>query len=117
MALNTAMIGMQVRQNLYGAESGDFSEDGNDYGIVVQYAPEHQNEVNKLKEMQVSNLLGQQIPLSAIADIVESLGGPLEIQRQSQQRYVKTTADLNGVSLGEATNPFTLVGGSFWRPS
>jgi HAE1 family hydrophobic/amphiphilic exporter-1 len=46
--------------------------------------------------------LGQQIPLSAIADIVESLG-PLEIQRQSQQRYVKTTADLNGVSLGEAT--------------
>ncbi|ULB34915.1 MULTISPECIES: efflux RND transporter permease subunit [Proteiniphilum] len=109
MALNTAMIGMQVRQNLYGAESGDFSEDGNDYGIVVQYAPEHQNEVNKLKEMQVSNLLGQQIPLSAIADIVESLG-PLEIQRQSQQRYVKTTADLNGVSLGEATNPFTLVG-------
>lgn len=102
MALNTAMVGMQVRQNLYGAESGDFSEDGNDYGIVVQYAPEHRNEVNKLKEMQVSNLLGQQIPLSAIADIVESLG-PLEIQRQSQQRYVKTTADLNGVSLGEAT--------------
>jgi HAE1 family hydrophobic/amphiphilic exporter-1 len=96
------MVGMQVRQNLYGAESGDFSEDGNDYGIVVQYAPEHRNEVNKLKEMQVSNLLGQQIPLSAIADIVESLG-PLEIQRQSQQRYVKTTADLNGVSLGEAT--------------
>ena len=102
MALNTAMVGMQVRQNLYGAESGDFSEDGNDYGIVVQYAPEHRNEVNKLKEMQVINLLGQQIPLSAIADIVESLG-PLEIQRQSQQRYVKTTADLNGVSLGEAT--------------
>ena len=102
MALNTAMVGMQVRQNLYGAESGDFSEDGNDYGIVVQYAPEHRNEVNKLKEMQVSNLLGQQIPLSVIADIVESLG-PLEIQRQSQQRYVKTTADLNGVSLGEAT--------------
>lgn len=102
MALNTAMVGMQVRQNLYGAESGDFSEDGNDYGIVVQYAPEHRNEVNKLKEMQVTNLLGQQIPLSAIADIVESLG-PLEIQRQSQQRYVKATADLNGVSLGEAT--------------
>lgn len=102
MALNTAMIGMQVRQNLYGAESGDFTEDGNDYDIVVQYAPEYRNEVNKLKEMQVTNLLGQQIPLSSIADIVESLG-PLEIQRQSQQRYVKVTADLNHVSLGEAT--------------
>ena len=102
MALNTAMVGMQVRQNLYGAESGNFSEEGNDYGIVVQYAPEYRNEVNKLKEMQVTNLLGQQIPLSSIANIVESLG-PLEIQRQTQQRYLKATANLNNVSLGDAT--------------
>ncbi len=102
MALNTAMVGMQVRQNLYGTESGNFSEEGDDYGIVVQYAPEHRNEVDKLKEMQITNLLGQQIPLAAIADIEENLG-PLEIQRQSQQRYVKATAALAGISLGEAT--------------
>ncbi|MGI6073237.1 MAG: efflux RND transporter permease subunit [Fermentimonas sp.] len=102
MALNTAMIGMQVRQNLYGAESGDFTEDGTDYGIVVQYDREHRNEVNKLRDMQVTNLLGQQIPLSSIADIKETVG-PLEIQRQSQERFVKATAELNGVSLGEAT--------------
>ena len=102
MALNTAMVGMQVRQNLYGTESGDFTEEGDDYGIVVQYAPEHRNEVDKLKEMQITNLLGQQIPLAAIANIEENLG-PLEIQRQSQQRYVKATAALAGISLGEAT--------------
>lgn len=102
MALNTAMVGLQVRQNIYGTESGDFTEEGNDYGIVVQYAPEYRNRIMKLREMQVTNLLGQQIPLSAVADIVEGTG-PLEIQHQSQQRYVKTTADLNGISLGDAT--------------
>ena len=102
MALNTAMVGMQVRQNLYGTESGDFTQEGNDYGIVVQYAPEYRDQVMKLREMQITNLLGQQIPLPTIAEITEGVG-PLEIQRQSQQRYVKTTADLNGVSLGEAT--------------
>lgn len=103
MALNVAMVGMQVRQNLYGTESGDFTEEGNDYEIVVQYAPEYRNQVAKLKEMNVTNLLGQPIPLSSIADIVETTG-QLEIQRQSQERYVKATANLaEGVSLGEAT--------------
>lgn len=102
MALNTAMVGMQVRQNLYGTESGDFTESGNDYGIVVQYAPEYRNEIAKLRDMQVTNLLGQQIPLSSIGTIDEGTG-PLEIQRQSQQRFVKATADLNGISLGDAT--------------
>lgn len=100
MALNMAMIGMQIRQNIYGAESGVFSEDGNDYSIVVRYSPEHRNDINKLKEMQVTNLLGQHVSLSAIADIVETIG-PMEIQRQEQQRYVKAFANLNGISLGE----------------
>lgn len=103
MALNVAMVGMQVRQNIYGTESGDFTEEGNDYGIVVQYAPEYRSQVAKLKEMNITNLLGQPVPLSAIADIVETTG-QLEIQRQSQERYVKATANLaDGVSLGEAT--------------
>lgn len=103
MALNTAMIGMQVRQNLYGTESGDFTEEGNDYGIVVQYASEYRNQIVKLHEMQITNLLGQHISLGAVADITEGTG-PLEIQHQSQQRFVKATADLNGISLGDATN-------------
>ena len=102
MALNVAMVGMQVRQNLYGTESGEFTEEGNDYGVVIQYAPEYRNEVSKLREMQITNLLGQQIPLSSVADIVEE-SGPIEIQRLSQQRYVKTVANLNDISLGEAT--------------
>ena len=101
LALNAAMIGSQVRQNLYGSESGDFTEGGEDYGIVIRYAPEYRREVSGLRDMQITNLLGQSIPLSAVADIVEK-SGPVEIQRRSQQRYVKATAGLNGVSLGEA---------------
>lgn len=102
MALNVAMIGMQVRQNLFGTESGEFTEGGNEYGIVVQYEPEYRNQVAKLNEMTVTNLLGKAVPLSAIADIVETTG-PLEIQRQAQQRFVKATANLLDISLGDAT--------------
>ena len=50
--------------------------------------------------MQVTNLLGQQIPLIAVADLQEK-EGPIQIERLTPQRYVKVTADLNGISLGD----------------
>ena len=69
MALNPGIIGIQVRENLYGAKAGAYTEDGTDYDIRIQYAPEYRNSISKLREMQVTNLLGQQIPLIAVADI------------------------------------------------
>ncbi len=100
MALNTALIGMQIRQNLFGAESGEFTEGGDDYDIKIRYAPEFRNDIEGLKEMQITNLLGKQVPLSTIAEIKQDIG-LLEIQRESQQRFVLATANLNDVSLGK----------------
>ena len=100
MALNPGIIGIQVRENLYGAKAGAYTEDGTDYDIRIQYAPEYRNSISKLREMQVTNLLGQQIPLIAIADIQEK-EGPVQIERLTQQRYVKVTTNLNGISLGD----------------
>lgn len=100
MALNPGIIGIQVRENLYGAKAGAYTEDGTDYDIRIQYAPEYRNSISKLREMQVTNLLGQQIPLIAVADIQEK-EGPVQIERLTQQRYVKVTANLNGISLGD----------------
>ena len=100
MALNTALIGMQIRQNLFGAESGEFTEGGDDYDIKIRYAPEFRNDIDKLKEMQLTNLLGKQVSLSSVAEIKQDVG-LLEIQRESQQRFVLTTANLNDVSLGK----------------
>ena len=100
MALNPGVIGIQVRENLYGAKAGSYTEDGTDYDIRIQYAPEYRNSISKLREMQVTNLLGQQIPLIAVADIQEK-EGPVQIERLTQQRYVKVTTNLNGISLGD----------------
>ena len=100
MALNPGVIGIQVRENLYGANAGAYTEDGTDYDIRIQYASDYRNSIKKLNEMQVTNLLGQQIPLIAVADLQEK-EGPIQIERLTQQRYVKVTADLNGISLGD----------------
>lgn len=100
MALNPGVIGIQVRENLYGAKAGAYTEDGTDYDIRIQYAPDYRNSIGKLREMQVTNLLGQQVPLIAVADIQEK-EGPVQIERLTQQRYVKVTSILNGISLGD----------------
>ncbi len=102
MGLNTAMVGMQIRQSLYGAASGTYTEKGDDYNITVRYAPEYRNRIEQLKNITVTNLLGRQVPLHAFASINEGIGS-LVIRREAQQRVVTVKADLAGISLGEGT--------------
>lgn len=115
MALNPGIIGIQVRENLYGAKAGSYTEDGTDYDIRIQYAPEYRNSISKLREMQVTNLLGQQVPLIAVADIQEK-EGPVQIERLTQQRYVKVTTNLNGISLGDGAKKAEQIIGDLDTP-
>ncbi len=107
LGLNTAMVAMQVRQSIYGVESGDFEQEGDKFNIVVRYAPEQRNSIEKLGNISLTCLTGQQVPLSAVADIKTGTG-PLEIMHESRQRIVRVGANLNKVSLGEGA---TVAGG------
>ena len=101
MALNTAMIALQVRQSIYGADAGRFTENGEDYIVSVRYTPDYRNTIEGVSSIMLTNLHMEQIPISAIAEI--KIGtGPLVINHKSQQRLVKVTANLMGISLGEA---------------
>ncbi len=100
MGVNSAMVAMQVRQSIYGAGAGTFGEGGNEHDIVVRYAPEYRNTPHDLGNIMVSSLTGRQIPVREIATI-KQVRGPLEIRREEQQRIVKVTADLDGISLGD----------------
>ncbi|HDP75279.1 MAG TPA: efflux RND transporter permease subunit [Bacteroidales bacterium] len=101
MGLNSAMIGLQVRQSIYGTEAGEFKEDGDEYDITLRYSPENRNDISQIRNIQLKNLLNQTIPLSAVAE-VEMGTSPLQINRKGQQRVVKVMAELNDVSLGDA---------------
>ena len=101
MGLNSAMIGLQVRQAIYGAEAGAIKEEGNEFSINVKYNSEYTGDIERIKNISLTNLFGQQVPLGSVAEIV--LGsGSLQIDRLSQERVVKVLAELNRVSLGEA---------------
>lgn len=100
LGLNTAMVAMQVRQSIYGAEAGAFTENNEDIDIRVQYEPNSRNSIQALKQITLTTLTGQSVPLSAVAEIGIGMG-PLEIIHESQQRYVTVGANLNHISLGE----------------
>jgi hydrophobe/amphiphile efflux-1 (HAE1) family protein len=101
LGLNMAMIGMQVRQSMYGEESGNFKEEGDEYKIVVKYDSTCRNSIEKLEAIQLTTLSGHQVPISAVASVTKGYG-PLEIDRFSQQRVVYVTGDLKEISLGDA---------------
>ncbi len=100
LGLNTGMIGLQVRQSIYGAEAGGFKEEGNEFRIVVRYHPDYRSDIESIKNISLTNLLGQHIPLSSVADIELGMGS-LQIDRLAQERIVRVMAELNGISLGE----------------
>jgi len=100
--LNSGMIAMQIRQSIYGAEAGSVTEGGTDYDINVRYSPENRAGTGSLNNISLSTLLGTHVRLSDVAEI--KLGfGPMEIRRESQQRYATVGADLKDLTLGEAT--------------
>lgn len=104
VGLNSGMIALQVRQSIYGAEAGSVSEGGEDYDIMIRYAQANRSDIESIGDITLTTLLGKQVRLSDIAEIRQGYG-PMEIKRESQQRYVTVSADLSkGMSLGEATS-------------
>lgn len=100
--LNSGMIALQVRQSIYGAESGSVSEGGTDYDIMIRYARENRSDLNSINNITLTTLLGTHIRLSDIAEVRQGFG-PMEIKRESQQRYVTVSADIRDLTLGDAT--------------
>lgn len=103
LGLNTAMIGMQVRQSIYGADAGRFNEDGESFNIKVQYLSDYRKSVQDIYNIVITNLLGVQIKLSDIAEIKEDFA-PLEILHENQSRIVTVGANLNNISLSEGAD-------------
>lgn len=102
LALNTTIVAAQVRQSIFGADAGQFKEKGEDYDITVRYDSKYRNKIENLKNISITNLRGKQISLSAFSTIKEGMGS-IEIKRKTQQRYVSVKANVNNISLGEAT--------------
>ncbi len=103
MGLNTAMIAKSVREGIFGLTETEYKEEGDEYDVVVRYSPQFRNDIDNLRNIMLTTLMGQQVPLSSVASIVEGRG-PVEIKHEAQQRVVYVKCSLNNASLGEAVD-------------
>ncbi|HPS28710.1 MAG TPA: efflux RND transporter permease subunit [bacterium] len=101
LGLNAGMAALTIRESLYGAKSGEFKQDNDEYNIVLRYGDENRKTPADLKNIMLTTATGQMIPLSAVSTIEESTGS-MKILHETQQRIAYIRSGLNGVSLGEA---------------
>jgi hydrophobe/amphiphile efflux-1 (HAE1) family protein len=70
--------------------------------IRVQITPQYRNDINTIRNLQVTNRNGDLIPLQTVAD-VEFGNGPSQIDRYNRARKISVEANLQGIALGNAT--------------
>ncbi|MDE1961096.1 MAG: multidrug efflux RND transporter permease subunit [Xanthomonadaceae bacterium] len=81
----------------------------NQYHVVMEVAPQFQQDPSALKEIYVQNKSGKMVPLAAFAHYAPG-SAPLEVEHQGQ--FAATTISFNlppGVSLGEAYTSIALT--------
>ena len=97
------MAALAVRESLYGADSGEYKQDNDEYKIVIRYDKKKRSKISDLKNIMLTSATGELIPLSAVG-IIEETSGPIKILHEAQQRIVYLKLSLNNISLGEAAN-------------
>ncbi len=73
------------------------------FDLVVRMKPEFRQSAQQIGNLLVGTPAGQQIPLSALADIRES-GGAALIYRENNSRYIGVQYSVEGRDLASAVN-------------
>jgi len=105
----TAALGISVKEvsdvvNLAFAQqrASTYRETGEEYDMVIRMEPGQRKSEADLEGLFVKSPSGEMVRLSNLVSL-EPTQGPLEIERQDQQRVVRVEANTFGASLGEVT--------------
>lgn len=103
LGLSYSDIGNMVRTMVGGAVPTRYKEGSYYYPVRVVMDEREIQSSEALENLYVYSTKGAKIPLSAVAEVVKTTG-PVQIDRQDQDRLIKVTANVAGISVGEATN-------------
>ncbi len=120
--LNTATVSTYLRNRINGVTSSYFREDGDEYDIIIRYAPEFRTTVEDIENILIYNPMGQGVRLRDLGKVKEILTPPA-IDRKDRERMVTVTAIVpQGMAMSDLvaeTNKFmaetTLPMGISWQ--
>jgi len=102
LGLSLDDIGNTVKTMVGGTVPTLYKDGAYYYPIRVLMNEKEISSQQDLENIYVLSPKGAKIPLNAIAT-VEPKAGPMQIDRKNQDRIVKATANVSGISVGDAT--------------
>ena len=107
--LNTSTVSTYLRNRINGVTASYFREDGDEYDILIRYAPEYRTTVEDIENITIYNSAGKGIKLRDLGKVVEILTPP-SIDRKDRERMVTVSAvvpkDMAMSDLVAETNKF-----------
>ncbi|MDR1601400.1 MAG: efflux RND transporter permease subunit [Tannerella sp.] len=114
--LNLSTAGTYLRNRINGAIASRYREDGDEYDIVVRYAPEFRTSLDDIENILVYNNQGRALRVKELGTVVERFAPPT-IERKDRQRIVTVSAVISGAALGDVVAQGKEVLGRLELPS
>ena len=99
--LNISTASNYMRNRINGVTSSLFREDGEEYSIVVSYAPEHRQSIESIENIMIYTPQGQAVRLKDLGKVVERFTPPT-IERKNRQRIITVSSTVSGTTLDKA---------------
>jgi multidrug efflux pump subunit AcrB len=107
--VSTGMVGMSIRNSIFGAEASKFRDANDEYKIMVRYKQDQRSDINAIRNLKMTyrdmNMGGmiRNVPLSSFADIKYDVSYGA-VKRKGQKRVVTLES-----SVAEGFNPNDVV--------
>jgi HAE1 family hydrophobic/amphiphilic exporter-1 len=97
--LNLSTAGAYLRNRINGSIASRYREDGEEYDIIVRYAPEFRTDLEDIENILIYNNQGRALRVKELGTVVERFAPPA-IERKDRQRIVTVSAVISGAALG-----------------
>jgi HAE1 family hydrophobic/amphiphilic exporter-1 len=104
--LNAAILGDTLRAYIDGKRVAYFRQDNEDIPIVIKIKDAENLTLNQLKSLSIPTILGNYQTISNITNFKQS-AKEIKIEHKNRMRLYQVSANLRGISLGDAAKIFS----------
>lgn len=116
LGLSNEDIGNTVKAMVGGTIASRYREGAYYYPIRVVTDEREVTSASDLESIFITSSKGTRIPLTAVAEVVKTTG-PVQIDRQDQDRVIKVTANVAGTTVGNATSSLKKILAEYTLPA
>ncbi len=114
--LNYSTVAAAVSYRNNGLTASLYSEDGDEYDIIVRYAEEKRKSVEDIESITLNTPSGDQVRLSEVAKVEEVFAAP-SIERENRQRVINIEGSMGaGVPLSAVVSEISKIVADYPTP-